>query len=412
MRKTLFAIVVAAFALRLAYAVMSGALISPSTWEQEVIATNLIERGEFLLMHDGMPARSYTEPLYPWLAAAVYLITDHSQAALLIVQLLIAAATVWMTGYAARLTTESESAGIAAALILAIHPGFIHYSTILHPFVLDSFFFIAAAAAVVRYRHTLSVRHGMLAAFVIGAGALSRPTILVFLLPLCWIAWRSETTVTRRFARSALLAVVAFAIVAPWTVRNAFVHHTFMLTRSGTGHVFWLGHNPASSGSAMDIHGSPIREKAPLEFRQRVLAADELTRDRLYRDAAWEYIRSDPASAVGRVLQRLVHFWWFSPQWGAAFSNVTGLIYRAWWGVLLVLVAAGAALAARLPDSRDVWLLAAMAFLISVTQAVYYVEGRHRLAIEPLVLPLAAVAVTSLPWRVRGRENAPTRTEH
>jgi 4-amino-4-deoxy-L-arabinose transferase-like glycosyltransferase len=399
-RKLLLAVVVMAFALRLTYAATSGALRHPQVWEQERIATNLVEHHAYLYeTGSGARYRSYVEPMYPFLAAAVYLVTGHDQTVLVLLQLLIAAATVWMTARATRLATGDDRTAIAAALLLAVHPGFIRYSSVLHPLVLDAFFFIAAAAALVRYRHAPTLRHGLVAAAVIGLGSLTRPTILLFLAPLCWIAWRSRDSIGQRVLRSAALALLALAILAPWTIRNAVVHHTFMLTRSGTGYVFWLGHNPQSTGSARDGNFVELAMKAPAELRQRVLTADELTQDRIYRDAAWDYIRARPLAAVGRVLQRVYYFWWFSPQWGAGFSPVLKVVYRAWWAFLVVLMAIGLFVTRHAPARHDLRLLAALALLISLGQSVYYVEGRHRLAIEPLVLPLAATGLAALALR-------------
>src|ERR1051325_323306 len=386
MNRPLLAMAILAFLLRLGYAIVSGALVHPQTWEQEQIATNLIERHAFVYDHDGFVYRSYSEPMYPFLAAGVYLATNHNQTALVLLQLLIAAATVWIVG-----TLPLQGANISA-LLLAIHPGFIRYSSVLHPFVLDSFFFIAAAAALVRFRHEPSLRRGIVAALIIGLGALTRPTILLFVVPLCWIA--------RRVPRMLVLALVTLAVVAPWTIRNAFVHRTFMLTRSGSGIVFWLGNNPASSGSAMDAEGRAVITKARPELQRRIAGAkNEVERDRIFSDAAWQYIRAHPFAAIGRYAQRLGYFWWFSPQWGAAYSPRLRLVYRAWWLALLVLMAIGAARS----RNRDVWLLAALAILISLLQSAYYVEGRHRLAIEPLLLPLAAQGATLLGNRLLRR---------
>lgn len=389
MRKLLLALVIVAFALRLGYAAASGALRNPQVWEQERIATNLLERHVYLFDRDGFNDRSYVEPLYPFLAAAVYLVTGHNRTVLVLLQLVIAAATVWMTAYATRLATGSEGAAVAAALLLAVHPGFIRYNSVLHPLVLDSFFFIAAAAALVRYRHEPTLRRGVVAAAVIGLGALTRPTILLFLVPLCWTALASRDPLRRRVQHSALLALVALAVVAPWTIRNAVVHRTFMLTRSGTGFVFWLGHNPHSTGSAIEVDNTLVLARAP-ELWKRAAAADELTRDRIYHEAAWDYIRAEPVAAAGRVLQRIYYFWWFSPQWGTTLSPAVKLVYRAWWAGLLLLIGIGLFVTRRAPQRHDLWLMAALALLISVGQSVYYVEGRHRLAIEPLLMPLAA----------------------
>jgi hypothetical protein len=182
---------------------------------------------------------------------------------------------------------------------------------------------------------------------------------------------------------------VSLALIAPWTIRNAIVLHDFVLTRSGTGFVFWLGNNPSASGSAIDAGGRSIRRLASPQLQKRILAAGELARDRIFMQEARDYIRRDPFAAAVRVLKRLGYFWWFSAQWGLLYSPAVRLIYIAWWTILLLLCAIGATVSRRL----DVWMLSAMAFLISLGQSLYYVEGRHRLAIEPLILPMAALGV-------------------
>src|SRR4051794_38639168 len=154
---------------------------------------------------------------------------------MVVLQLLVAAATVWLLGRVAARASGRGDVGVVAALLMAVHPGFIRYSCILHPLVLDTFFFIAAGGAVVRYRQLPTRRRGLIAAAVIGLGVLTRPTILLFLLPLIWIAWRTSETLKMRLTRSAAVAALTFAIVAPWTIRNAIVLHGFVLTRSGTG---------------------------------------------------------------------------------------------------------------------------------------------------------------------------------
>jgi 4-amino-4-deoxy-L-arabinose transferase-like glycosyltransferase len=390
-RRSLLIISLLAFALRLAYAAASGELRSPQVWEPEQIATNLIEHHElaFQSKPDPLVYRAYIEPLYPFIAAAVYLVTGHSRTALVLLQLAVAAMTVWLIGWVAILATGRSGAGIAAALLMAIHPGLIRYSCILHPLIFDTFFFVAAGGAVIRYRQMPSLRRGALAAFIIGLGVLTRPTILLFLLPLLWIAWRSLQTMPSRFARSAAVVGVTLALIAPWTIRNAIVLHDFVLTRSGTGFVFWLGNNPSASGSAIDAGGRSIRRLASPQLQKRILAAGELARDRIFMQEARDYIRRDPFAAAVRVLKRLGYFWWFSPQWGLLYSPAVRLIYIAWWTILLLLCAIGATVSRRL----DVWMLSAMAFLISLGQSLYYVEGRHRLAIEPLILPMAALGV-------------------
>jgi hypothetical protein len=272
---------------------------------------------------------------------------------------------------------------------MAVHPGFIRYSCVLHPLVFDTFFFIAAGGAVIRYRHLPTLRRALVAAAIIGLGVLTRPTILLFLLPLVWIVWRTSETLKTRLMRSATIVAVTLAVIAPWTIRNAIVLHDFVLTRSGTGYVFWLGHNPWTTGSALDAEGRPMIFRAPPGLLRRIVTADELTRDRIFMHEATDYIRRDPAAAVVRVIKRLGYFWWFSPQWGLLYSTRVKIVYIGWWTMLLLFWILGAVQSRRF----DVWFLSAMAFLVSCGQSVYYVEGRHRLSVEALILPMVATGV-------------------
>jgi len=404
-QRALIAIAVLAFALRLVYAAATGELRAPQVWETEQIATNLVEHHQFTFTypHDPLTAQAYAEPMYPFIAAAVYLVTNHSVMAMVLLQLLVASTTVWLLGRVATLASSRGDAGVVAALLMAMHPGFIRYSCILHPLVFDTFFFVAAGGAIIRYRQLPTLRRALTAASVIGLGVLTRPTILLFLLPLVWIAWRTSNTLKTRLGRCAAVIALTFAVIAPWTIRNAIVLHHFVLTRSGSGFVFWLGHNPYTTGSAIDGSGTPIHFQAPPEFQKRIRGTDELTRDRIFFDDAKTYIRRDPAAAIVRIGNRLAYFWWFSPQWGISYSPAAKLVYVMWWMALLLLWIAGAAICRRF----DVWFLSAMAFLVSCGQSIYYVEGRHRLSIEPLILPMAALGAL---WLLQSAASRLTRS--
>jgi hypothetical protein len=404
-QRALIAIAIVAFGLRLAYAAATGELRRPQLWETEEISTNLLQHHEFSfrLTNDKTVYRAYAEPMHPFVGAAVYALTNHSFMALVLLQILIASVTVWLLGRVAILATARSDVGIVAALIMAVHPGYIRYSCVLHPLVFDTFFFVAAAGAVIRYRHVPTLRRGLVAAAVVGLGVLTRPTILLFLLPLLWITWRQLETTSKRFARSAAVVAMTFAIIAPWTIRNAIVLHHFVLTRSGSGFVFWLGNNPAATGSAIDTKGMPIVYQTSPELQKRIWGTDELARDRIFTEEAKDYIRHDPAAAIVRIGNRLGYFWWFSPQWGTFYSPAAKLVYVMWWMALLALWIVGAVVC----RNFDVWFLSAIAFLISCGQSLYYVEGRHRLSIEALILPMIAIGAL---WLVRFTKSRRART--
>ena len=396
-----------ALVLRLAYALHSGALFYPQTWEQEQIATNLIERHEFLFVSRIGPYQSYAEPMYPFLAAAVYLLTGHSQMALVLVQILISTATVWLVGRTAGTATRSSNAGHVAALIAATHPGLIHYASVLHPLVLDVFFFTLCGALLVAYMESRNPRVALAAGAAIGLGTLTRPTVLLFVPLLFWVIASNAVSAKVAIRQMLIVSAVACAFIAPWTLRNAAIHHVFMLTRSGTGFVLWLGNNPHSTGSAMSDDGRSLLRLAPPELLQQVQSADEVERDRIFARSAWSYIRADRMGAIRRVAQRLGEFWWFSARWGRLFSPAVRLVYRVWWAAILSLVVLGgiASVVMASPGRDEIWILIAAALIVSIGQSLYYVEGRHRLAIEPLLLPAAAFGALVAGRRISASQN-------
>jgi hypothetical protein len=92
------------------------------------------------------------------------------------------------------------------------------------------------------------------------------------------------------------------------------------------------------------------------------------------------------------------------------------MLYDAWYASMLLLATAGLWWGWRHGAARPaIILIVASLVLVAASQAVFYVEGRHRLAVEPLLLVLSGAGLTRLAsttrlslWdvqRVRGVKN-------
>jgi hypothetical protein len=81
------------------------------------------------------------------------------------------------------------------------------------------------------------------------------------------------------------------------------------------------------------------------------------------------------------------------------------MLYGVWYLPMLALAVLGAWSGLRDVQSRSaVVLIVASLLVVSATQALFYVEGRHRLAIEPLLLILSGGGLALLArtlWRGR-----------
>ena len=260
-RSSLIAICLLAAALRLGAFIALDRFEHPSLWESETIATNVLSGQGFVFETLGAPYRSYMEPLYPALCAFVYRLTDHSFVALALVQLALGTALVALV-YACARRVVPEAGALMAAALTAVHPGLVEYSTKFHPFVLDTALWFFAFAVVLAFAPRHPWRSACAAGLAIGLCVLTRPTILACVPMFGWWMWRRSSERGVRAAAPVLALLGCTAVVAaPWMWRNYEIHHRFMLTRSGTAFVFWLGNNPyLFTGSAMTRDGSPVIE--------------------------------------------------------------------------------------------------------------------------------------------------------
>ncbi|OGX40532.1 MAG: hypothetical protein A3C53_08890 [Omnitrophica WOR_2 bacterium RIFCSPHIGHO2_02_FULL_68_15] len=388
----LFGICVVAFLLRIGAFLWLDRAHHPDVWETETVATNLLEGRGFVFHFMGTDYRSYVEPLYPWLCAAVYGLTGHSFLALGIVQALLGTALVWLVFVCAR-RMASDAIGQLAALLAAVHPGLILYATKFHPLILDSLLMAAVAAACLVWSPKRPWRSTILVGLLVGLCTLTRPSILVCLPVIGWWVWRRSRTSRRgRLLALGVLMVCAGLVIAPWVWRNYQIHRRVILTRSGTSMVFWLGNNPYRfTGSALTPEGTALFDLVGDQLR----GLDELAQQDFFMAQAARYVREQPVGFLKRWGIKWWYFWWFSPQAGLLYPSSWFHLYQGCY--LLIL---GGALIGLWACWRDPTggparragpaLLVGVCLAVSLVQSLYFIEGRHRLAIEPLLLILTA----------------------
>jgi hypothetical protein len=220
-----------------------------------------------------------------------------------------------------------------------------------------------------------------------GLATLTRSTALVLLpFALVWlVGYRGLPLVSRHVA--ALIAV-ALLVCAPWSIRNSVLLGQPVLVSSEASEWLWRGNNPAATGSSYTLDGRRMLDVAPRDFQDRIYAASEAERVRLYRDAALAFMRDHPLQDAALYVGKLKAFWWSSETTGLLYPPEWLAGYYAWSFFILASAVLGAVLARRRPAT----LLVLVFLLVSaLTQSLFYVEGRHRLAVEPLILVLSGL---------------------
>jgi 4-amino-4-deoxy-L-arabinose transferase-like glycosyltransferase len=385
-----------ALVARIAAQLVLGAYGHPVTWEYEDIANSILSGHGYTYMVGDTPyVAAVSSPLYVLLTVAVYFLTGHSFAVMLALGALFGAATATLAAWLAGRSFGTEAAWASGTLV-AIDPGMLVYAAELHPLTLDALAFLSVICACIALPRPPRARHGAVLGALLGVAALTRTTVLA-LVPVV-LLWAKGFRGLRLVSVTAIAFVgVALIVYSPWPIRNSLLLHQFVPVSSESTEWLWRGTNPNATGGSLTPEGRTMIDVAPPEFRARIGAASEAERIVLYRDAAVTYMAQHPIDALRLYLTKLKAFWCGSESTGVTYPAAWTLLYFAWYEVMLVLAAAGVWRAAASRASRDLAVLIVSSLsLISASQALFYVEGRHRLAVEPLLLVMAGCGLSLL----------------
>ncbi len=380
----------AAIAFRLSYILATGLQERVETFEYEEIALNILAGRGFGIQHFGTWYRSFGGVIFTYLSAVLYAAFGHSHLVILVVQALFAAVAV-LACFHIGCRLFSPGVGLFASTLVAFHPGLFFYDTHkLHPLSLDATLAAVGFLMTLVLRAPRSWRSPALAGILHGVAIFERGTDI----GLLGIALVSLRRATREGARARWIAVylaAAAAVPSLWVVRNFFVYHRPVLRATSSAEVFWRGNNPVASGGAFaeGRPGVPVFDAAPRAFRREIRGRDEVTQSRLFRQEAVAYILDHPSGALRLFGRKLLIFWWFSADSGFLYPAAYLRIYKGYYLVVLALALLGIGVACRPVPAKARWeSLSLIAFLVSVSlvQAAFYVEIRHRWSVELLLL--------------------------
>lgn len=189
----------------------------------------------------------------------------------------------------------SEKGGRFAALLFALHPSFILYTTVIAsenaaiPTAL-LFIWICIRAALAEH---FDWRLACLAGIALAAAAYVRaPSVLLGICPLllCW-TWRRSWS--RTFAFTALVGVVSVAMLLPWGFRNQQHFDRFSLFSLNGQSNFWMGNHQGTDGG----YAEPPEKSMAMSLVEGEDYMGEL---------AWQFVRENPSQYLSLCFQRSV----------------------------------------------------------------------------------------------------------
>jgi tetratricopeptide (TPR) repeat protein len=357
----------------------------------------------------------FQAPLYPYLLAAAYRVAGHAPDLVRLLQCVGGALAAALVADASRRLYGSR-AGYVAGLLAALYAPAVWYDLQVEKTSLS----LTLTAALMHFLVVVNDartdgpvrRRNLLSAAVAGVGlgllALLRENALVLAVPLGWALARSAGPGRR--ARGTVLGAAAAGLLAcllPVAVHNHAAGGVPLPTTANAGVNFWIGNGDGANGQYREIvpgRGHPDYEQADArrlaeEATGHVLGPAAVSRHWFAR--ALREMGQQPAGALanlGRKVRLLAGRDEVMDSVSLASFQDASLVLRALgpigFGLLLPLAAAGAVLAVRRGGAAPLLLAAG---LLAVSILAFFVMGRFRLGLVPLLFPLAALAIVS--WR-------------
>jgi 4-amino-4-deoxy-L-arabinose transferase-like glycosyltransferase len=405
-RRLGWSIFILACAVRVAAGLFRGRLFHPVTFEYDDMARSLVAGQGLSFPHLNVIYHSFAPPLYPVISALSYWIFG-TLTPLMLLQVLAGGALAVVSAAIARRLCPGSIAPLAAGLLIAFHPGLIVYNVSkAHPLTFDALFFTLAMLQAFRLRERTNARRAIELGIIVGTGALSRATLIIFLpLAALWLIWVLRDHTLKSILRPIVIAgLCAGTIVVPWTIRSTLLHHRFVFMITTDAEDFWRGNNPNATGVTYASNEKTELEVLPqADLVGLTSQPNELAQADWFSARSRAFIREHPGTFVKLTVLKMFYFWWRAPLTGIEYPNSWLIGYMIYYLVIIVTAAIGLFSLWRSGKTARQQLLLIVAFLfaLSLLQSLYYVEGRHRWAVEPILIAASGAGVATITSRRR-----------
>lgn len=402
--RSLLILAIATLVPRALLAWFLGVVGEPERWEYDVIAANIVAGGGHVYDRFGFVYAAYAPPLWSWILAALLAATGEARGAIQVLQALFCLGAALTSAALTRRITGDETSSLLAGLLVALQPSLLYYSVVKSdPLPLNACLLGLIAGAAVSLLDEPSdgraLRFGVLA----GLGVLSRGTPAVaFPLVAIGLFMRPRGGALRAAAVSAAALVLC---LAPWLIRNVVVLGSPVLT-STTGENFWRGNHEGASGGVVDLDGGEITRLVPgnpalpPSIRAVLATGTEMQRHDVFLSEARRFIGTEPLEALALFGRKMRSFWWRVDSDPRDYPRAASITYAVVYRTELAFAVLGAFLVFRSrgqasPDRRAAALILGLILAIGILQSAFYVQGRHRFMIEPLLLIFTAIGLTA-----------------
>ncbi len=364
----------------------------------------------------------YRAPLWPFIIAGISIIFGPSDYFARLFLCLVGSGTCVLIYLYAR-DLFGWRIGVLAGVVAAVYPELYIYDGWLYTESLYTFLLFALCYAVYRIQRPSQRkwRLWITCGILLGLLSLTRPNgilvlglFIVWALVMVWQKFLSWRPTVRGVLAMALIAVV---LIAPWTVRNYLVSHTFIPVATGDGTVLLGAYNdeilttPGYKGSWIDpLRSRPdVAKLFPVYTPYKCTPPCEVAREAAYKDAAIQWIQGHISIMPHLLKLHFLNIWQpatheadlptdrfpdqKSSQFVLAMMNTFPI-------PIFILAALGLALT--LWRWRELLFIYFILVLTIAQCLIYYGSPRFRAPIEPMLILLAAGTIWWLTHREMG----------
>jgi 4-amino-4-deoxy-L-arabinose transferase-like glycosyltransferase len=419
---------VAAF-LRFLSIAFVRSFLHPQTWEFGPLAENIVKGlGYSDLMHNGTYQPSiYMPPGYSYFLAFFYRIGGERPTTFLVVAIMQAGMGVLLVYlvYRLALILLGKPEAVVAACLSAIYPALVYMCNEFHPINIYVVLEVATVWFLVRYLQiSASWRELIIAGICAGILLLFRgETPALVLLYAAALLLQGGL----KAAKPALVfLVIAFACLAPWTIRNYRVFGKVVPVCASGGLNLWIGNNPAAIGDDRYREADIVRsdflsgevstdefELLPPDVKEAFIQIpidhnSQIAKDDVLKHLAVNFIRTRPKEEAMLALKKVFAFFVFDPR------HEKGRQPMYWLpSILLSLLAIwGAVLRGKKLLRQDLLLIISIWFAVAVGVAVF-VLPRYKIVIDPFIMIFASAGLCGVfPTERTSAESRTSGTHH
>ena len=254
-------------------------------------------------------------------------------------------------------------------------------------------------------------RDWVLAGFIAGLAALTRPTILLFIAAFCaWTLWHRRTSACRSFF--SFIVPIALLIL-PVTYRNWTIEPALVFISSNAGVNFYIGNNADYARTVSLRPGmqweAMIAEAANSEHETAA------AQSAFFFGKALNYIITQPLDYLGLVGKKVFHFW-SGPEtkrnqdiyYARQHSQILSLLLWDWrvsipFGLIGPLSLLGLGLSMRGKWTPPIALLRLYALVYMASVVLFFPAARYRMPVVPVLITFAAFVAFQLYLGMRRR---------